>query len=113
MKKTTMTQVTIDDGHVIRSRLGSKDVTIETTDRDDLLPDDPDRGTVPSQVLDSPAISESASSRRTPPVIRLLVLATFIVILNETIMINAIPRVRGAVHITAQAAQWRAAAFML
>lgn len=31
------------------------------------------------------------AGRRTPAVIRLLVLATFVVILNETIMINAIP----------------------
>ena len=35
------------------------------------------------------------SVERTPAVIRLLVLATFIVILNETIMINAIPRLMG------------------
>lgn len=45
--------------------------------------------------------------------IRLLVLATFVVILNETIMINAIPRLMGALHITEQTAQWLSTAFML
>ncbi|TDE22680.1 MDR family MFS transporter [Actinomadura sp. 6K520] len=50
---------------------------------------------------------------RTPPVIRLLVIATFVVILNETIMINAIPRLMTDLHITEQAAQWLSTAFML
>ncbi|MBE3008320.1 multidrug efflux MFS transporter [Microbispora sp. NEAU-D428] len=45
--------------------------------------------------------------------IRLLVLATFVVVLNETIMINAIPRLMGALHITEQTAQWLSTAFML
>ncbi|WP_113698572.1 MDR family MFS transporter [Nonomuraea lactucae] len=45
--------------------------------------------------------------------IRLLVLATFVVILNETIMINAIPRLMGALRITEQTAQWLSTAFML
>ncbi len=63
--------------------------------------------------LDSPAKSETAVSRRTPAVIRLLVLATFVVILNETIMINAIPRLMSALHITEQTAQWLSTAFML
>ncbi|MEU0521818.1 MDR family MFS transporter [Streptosporangium sp. NPDC006007] len=45
--------------------------------------------------------------------IRLLVLATFVVILNETIMINAIPRLMDALHITEQTAQWLSTAFML
>ncbi len=50
---------------------------------------------------------------RTPAVIRLLVLATFIVILNETIMINAIPRLMTDLNVTASAAQWLSTAFML
>ncbi|MBO3747018.1 multidrug efflux MFS transporter [Streptosporangiaceae bacterium NEAU-GS5] len=45
--------------------------------------------------------------------IRLLVLATFVVILNETIMINAIPRLMGALNIDEQTAQWLSTAFML
>ncbi|NUR93184.1 MAG: multidrug efflux MFS transporter [Nonomuraea sp.] len=79
-----------------------------------LSPDNPDRGSVPTQQLDSPAkpVAEAAG-RRTPPVIRLLVLATFVVILNETIMVNAIPNLMGALHITEQTAQWLSTAFML
>ncbi|MEV0059199.1 MDR family MFS transporter [Nocardia sp. NPDC050718] len=49
----------------------------------------------------------------TPTVIRVLVLATFVVILNETIMINAIPRLMSDLHVTEVAAQWVSTAFML
>ncbi|MFI6505981.1 MDR family MFS transporter [Streptosporangium sp. NPDC050855] len=62
---------------------------------------------------DSPAKQATTAPGRTPPVIRLLVLATFVVILNETIMINAIPRLMGALNITEQTAQWLSTAFML
>ncbi|MER6005668.1 MDR family MFS transporter [Nonomuraea angiospora] len=68
---------------------------------------------MPSPQLDSPAKSAAAGSGRTPAVIRLLVLATFVVILNETIMINAIPRLMDALRITEQTAQWLSTAFML
>ncbi|MEV0457262.1 MDR family MFS transporter [Catellatospora methionotrophica] len=68
---------------------------------------------MPSQLLDSPATSATAVPGRTPPVIRLLVLATFVVILNETIMINAIPNLMEALKITEQTAQWLSTAFML
>ncbi|NUR06633.1 MAG: multidrug efflux MFS transporter [Nocardioidaceae bacterium] len=46
-------------------------------------------------------------------VLRWLVLATFIVILNETIMINAIPRLMGEFEVSARSAQWLSTAFML
>jgi DHA2 family lincomycin resistance protein-like MFS transporter len=49
----------------------------------------------------------------TPPVVRWLVLATFVVILNETIMLNAIPRLMADLAVSAQAAQWLSTAFML
>ncbi|HMD11343.1 MAG TPA: MFS transporter, partial [Marmoricola sp.] len=39
-------------------------------------------------------------------VLRWLVLATFIVILNETVMINAIPRLMGEFDVSARSAQW-------
>ncbi|MFC4062876.1 MDR family MFS transporter [Planomonospora corallina] len=68
---------------------------------------------MPSRLLDPPAKSTAAAQGRTPAVIRLLVLATFVVILNETILINAIPRLMSALHITAQTAQWLSTAFML
>ncbi|WP_392542761.1 MDR family MFS transporter [Oryzobacter telluris] len=66
-------------------------------------------------VLGADATTETPAARPTgtPPVIRWLVLATFIVILNETIMINAIPRLMTDLAITAQAAQWLSTAFML
>ncbi|MFW6695265.1 MDR family MFS transporter [Streptomyces sp. MAR4 CNX-425] len=57
--------------------------------------------------------AETAEGGRTPTVVRLLVLATFVVILNETIMINAIPRLMEDMHVTEQAAQWVSTAFML
>ena len=67
--------------------------------------------------MSQPALSTSAASPvapvRTPAVVRWLVLATFVVILNETIMINAIPRLMVDLQITAQAAQWLSTAFML
>jgi DHA2 family lincomycin resistance protein-like MFS transporter len=46
-------------------------------------------------------------------VLRWLVGATFIVILNETIMINAIPRLMVDFAVNANAAQWLSTAFML
>lgn len=55
----------------------------------------------------------ATSAGRTPTVVRLLVLATFVVILNETIMINAIPRLMESLHVTEQSAQWVSTAFML
>lgn len=47
------------------------------------------------------------------PVLRWLVAATFTVILNETVMVNAIPRLMADFHVTARSAQWLSTAFML
>ncbi len=46
-------------------------------------------------------------------VLRWLVAATFVVILNETIMINAIPRLMAEFRVEASAAQWLSTVFML
>jgi MFS transporter, DHA2 family, lincomycin resistance protein len=46
-------------------------------------------------------------------VLRWLVAAAFVVILNETIMMNAIPRLMVDLHIDESAAQWLSTAFML
>ena len=46
-------------------------------------------------------------------VLRWLVLATFVVILNETIMVNAIPRLMVELEVSARSAQWLSTAFML
>ncbi|WP_285747416.1 MDR family MFS transporter [Lentzea sp. NBRC 105346] len=64
---------------------------------------------MPAAIQDRP----TAQAGRTPLVVRLLVLATFVVILNETLMINAIPRLMESMHVTEQAAQWVSTAFML
>ncbi|MGW0252526.1 MDR family MFS transporter [Nocardia goodfellowii] len=58
-------------------------------------------------------ISAPPTGGKTPTVIRLLVLATFVVILNETIMINAIPSLMHDLEVDEQAAQWVSTAFML
>jgi DHA2 family lincomycin resistance protein-like MFS transporter len=64
---------------------------------------------MPAAIQDQP----TAQASGTPLVVRLLVLATFVVILNETLMINAIPRLMESMHVTEQAAQWVSTAFML
>jgi DHA2 family lincomycin resistance protein-like MFS transporter len=48
-----------------------------------------------------------------PTILRILVLATFVVILNETIMVNAIPRLMDEFAVTERSAQWLSTAFML
>jgi DHA2 family lincomycin resistance protein-like MFS transporter len=53
------------------------------------------------------------TSGRTPLVIKLLVAATFVVILNETIMINAIPRLMADFDVELRTAQWLSTVFML
>lgn len=55
----------------------------------------------------------SATPGRTPLVIKLLVAATFVVILNETIMVNAVPRLMTDFSITSTTAQWALTVFML
>ncbi len=55
----------------------------------------------------------SVDAEKTPLVIKLLVAATFVVILNETIMINAIPRLMDDFDVTARDAQWISSIFML
>src|SRR4051812_10495004 len=64
-------------------------------------------------ILARNATATADRPRRTPTVVRLLVLATFVVILNETIMLNAIPRLMVDLNVTEQAAQWVSTAFML
>lgn len=58
-------------------------------------------------------IPESDDLGKAPLVIKLLVAATFVVILNETIMINAIPSLMVDFDVTARGAQWISSIFML
>ncbi len=57
--------------------------------------------------------SVATASGKTPLVVKLLVAATFVVILNETIMINAMPRLMIDFDVTARTAQWLSSVFML
>ncbi|WP_330185053.1 multidrug efflux MFS transporter [Nocardia sp. NBC_01503] len=63
--------------------------------------------------ISAPSGAQASTGGRTPTVIRLLVLATFVVILNETIMINAIPRLMTDLKVGERSAQWVSTAFML
>ena len=60
-------------------------------------------------------VNDSARDAEAPDyaILRWLVGATFVVILNETIMINAIPRLMVDFAVNASAAQWLSTAFML
>src|SRR5580698_10328861 len=61
-------------------------------------------------VLD-PAVADPAGRNRL--VINLLLVATFVVILNETLMAVAIPRLMRDLNVTAGAVQWLTTAFLL
>lgn len=61
-----------------------------------------------------PSSSQAGSTPgRTPLVIKLLVAATFVVILNETTLVNAVPRLMADFNITETTAQWSLTVFML
>ena len=61
----------------------------------------------------TPSPEATVDADKTPLVIKLLVAATFVVILNETIMINAMPRLMADFDVTARSAQWISSIFML
>lgn len=60
-----------------------------------------------------PAGPDPVPPGRTPLVIKLLVAATFVVILNETTLVNAVPRLMTDFAITESTAQWSLTVFML
>ena len=55
----------------------------------------------------------SATTRRNKLVINLLLVSSFVVILNETIMSVAIPPLMASLGVTAAAAQWVTTAFLI
>ncbi|MFJ7777222.1 DHA2 family efflux MFS transporter permease subunit [Streptomyces yangpuensis] len=61
----------------------------------------------------APHETPTLSPDRVTAVLRILVLSTFVVLLNETIMVNAIPRLMREFDVTAAAAGWLSTAFML
>ena len=58
-------------------------------------------------------VPATTPARGSYPVLRWLIAATFTVILNETIMINAIPRLMADFGVSARSAQWISTSFML
>jgi MFS transporter, DHA2 family, lincomycin resistance protein len=62
---------------------------------------------------DVPATLTADTVRRNRLVINLLLVATFVVILNETLMAVAIPRLMHDLNVTAGAVQWLTTAFLL
>ncbi|MFF9016958.1 DHA2 family efflux MFS transporter permease subunit [Streptomyces sp. NPDC014870] len=61
----------------------------------------------------APHATPTHAPERVTAVLRILVLSTFVVLLNETIMVNAIPRLMREFEVTAAAAGWLSTAFML
>ena len=55
----------------------------------------------------------SALPRSTTVVLRTLTIAAFVVILNETLLVNALPQLMASLHIDERAAQWLSTGFML
>ncbi|HJQ05885.1 MAG TPA: DHA2 family efflux MFS transporter permease subunit [Nocardioides sp.] len=75
------------------------------TEEDDLAPK-------AFEVYDAELEAE-LSTGRTPLVIKLLVAATFVVILNETITVTALPRLQAHFGLSLETVQWVTTAFML
>ncbi len=67
----------------------------------------------PALATPAPSSIDEATQARNKRVISLLLVATFVVILNETIMSVAIPRLMLSFRIGADTAQWVSTAFML
>ncbi|MFB7512378.1 DHA2 family efflux MFS transporter permease subunit [Streptomyces sp. NPDC056144] len=63
--------------------------------------------------MQAPHATPALPPERVTAVLRILVLSTFVVLLNETIMVNAIPRLMREFEVTASAAGWLSTAFML
>ncbi|MBG6058019.1 DHA2 family lincomycin resistance protein-like MFS transporter [Cryobacterium sp. MP_M5] len=84
-----------------------------TTSTTDANPAGPATGTDAAAHAAAASAAEAALGIRNRLVITLLLISTFIVILNETIMGVALPRLMSDLNITASAAQWLTSAFML
>ncbi|MFF6883308.1 DHA2 family efflux MFS transporter permease subunit [Streptomyces sp. NPDC012421] len=63
--------------------------------------------------MPEPHATPAPTPARVTAVLRILVLSTFVVLLNETIMVNAIPRLMREFEVSAAAAGWLSTAFML
>ncbi|MCC3279431.1 DHA2 family efflux MFS transporter permease subunit [Arthrobacter sp. zg-Y40] len=74
---------------------------------------DPQTDVSPAQVRPGRTPAPDALDARTKTVIGLLLVSSFVVILNETIMSVALPRLMSDLEITAGTAQWLTTGFML
>lgn len=63
--------------------------------------------------MTTPTAPAAGIDPRTTALLRVLTVAAFVVILNETIMANAIPSIMASMDVTARSAQWLSTAFML
>jgi DHA2 family lincomycin resistance protein-like MFS transporter len=72
-----------------------------------------DQTLIPTGANAVASVDPGRDTARNNLVIRLLLVSAFVVILNETIMGVAMPRLMSALDITATAAQWLTTAFML
>jgi DHA2 family lincomycin resistance protein-like MFS transporter len=75
-------------------------------------PPDAHAPAVPAPPATAPPAAATGKAR-TPLVVTVLVAATFTVILNETIMTNAVPRLMTDFRVSPRAAQWLSTVFML
>ncbi len=66
-----------------------------------------------SEVHETSPHGAESTGRSPYVVLGWLTLATFVVILNETLMVNAIPRLMAQFDVTARSAQWLSTSFML
>ena len=69
--------------------------------------------TIPAAPDSAAAIEEKRIGARNTLAITILLVSTFVVILNETIMSVALPHLMSDLDITASAAQWLTTAFLL
>jgi DHA2 family lincomycin resistance protein-like MFS transporter len=83
------------------------------TEPDPTVTPTPPHPTEPATSADAPTDVAAKAEVNVSLVMRILVLSTFVVILNETIMINAIPRLMREFAVPATSAQWLSTAFML
>lgn len=67
----------------------------------------------PEAAADAAAPADPANAKRNTLVINVLLVSTFVVMLNETAMSVAIPRLMSALDVPASAAQWLTTAFLL
>lgn len=72
-----------------------------------------DTATIQLPSATSPSDETPNNDARNRLVITLLLISTFVVILNETLMSVALPRLQQDLHITADVAQWLTTAFLL